>query len=108
MKRTTIILDNELAARLEREQRRQGSSASAVIREALESYLDSRRQPRRLSFANLGETGTGEPVGRNAEAILAAEYAKDIAHRNGIALRTDQQQAPELVSAGRGDSEEQS
>lgn len=108
MKRTTITIDDDLAVRLEREQRRQGNSASAVIREALEAYLNSRRQPRRLSFANLGATGTGEAVGRNAEAILADHYADDIARRNGIDLRTDQQQTPELVSAGRVNSEDHS
>jgi predicted transcriptional regulator len=101
MKRTTITIDDDLAARLEREQRRQGNTASGVIREALEAYLASGREPRRLGFAKLGKTETGEAVGRNAEAILAAEYATDIARRNGIALPIDQQQEPELASAGR-------
>lgn len=84
--RTTFFLDDELAARLEREKRRQGISASAVIREALHAYFNSSGQPRYLSFKNLGSSGTAEAVGRYAEAILAATYANDIVRRNGISL----------------------
>ena len=111
MKRTTIVLADELAARLDREQRRQGSSASAVIREALEAYLASGRHSKRLSFANLGKTESGEAVGSNAEAILAADYANDIARRNGITLPTDPpdpQLAPRVAIAGRVSAEDDS
>lgn len=84
MKRTTIVLDDGLAALLERERRRQGVSASAIIRTALDAYFVQHRHSAVHAIFNLGATGRGEAVGRNAEEILAAEYADLIQRESGL------------------------
>ena len=71
MKRTTIVLPDDLAALLERERRRRGVSAAAVVREALDSYFGERRRP--LAIAALGRSGETN-VARDAEEILAREW----------------------------------
>lgn len=43
MKRTTVFLDDDLKARLERVAQRQGVSFAAVVREALASYAAAPR-----------------------------------------------------------------
>jgi metal-responsive CopG/Arc/MetJ family transcriptional regulator len=74
MKRTTISLSDELAACLEREARRTGTSASDIARQALTAYLGlDATQPRHLPFAALGSSGI-EHTARDIEAILAAEW----------------------------------
>ncbi|MDP9362876.1 MAG: ribbon-helix-helix protein, CopG family [Chloroflexota bacterium] len=71
MKRTTIVLPDDLAALLERERRRRGVSAAAVVREALDTYFGERRRP--LAIAALGRSGE-TTVARDAEEILAREW----------------------------------
>jgi len=61
MKRTTVMLPEEVLVRLRHESRRRGSSVAEVVREAVERHL---AQPedgdgeRRLSFFAIGK---GEP-----------------------------------------------
>jgi hypothetical protein len=71
MKRTTIVLTDELAALLERERRRRGVSAAAVVRDALDAYFGGR--PKTLAIAALGRSGQRH-IARDAEAILAREW----------------------------------
>jgi hypothetical protein len=74
MRRTTIILDDDLAELLEHARRQRDVSTAAVVREALAAYL-TKGSPRgkRLPFAALGGSGRRETA-RNAEAILAREW----------------------------------
>jgi hypothetical protein len=74
MKRTTILLPEDLAALLELERRRRDVSAAEVIREALAAYLQgSEEQPARLPFIGIGRSGQRH-VARQAERILAREW----------------------------------
>lgn len=74
MKRTTISLPDDMAQALDREARRQGTSVSAVAREALAERLRLRAgQVRDLPFAALGRSGTRDTA-RRADEILDAEW----------------------------------
>ncbi|MBV8194080.1 MAG: ribbon-helix-helix protein, CopG family [Candidatus Dormibacteraeota bacterium] len=72
MKRTTLLLPEDLAAAVEAERERLNTSTTAVIRKAIESYLNTER-PVRLPFAALGRSGT-KTTARDAERILAREW----------------------------------
>lgn len=71
MKRTTVVLPDDLAALVERERQRQGVSAAALVRAALRAYVGEQRRP--LAIAALGRSGERN-VAREAEAILAREW----------------------------------
>ncbi len=74
MFRTTITLPKELAAILTREAKRRDSSVSAIVRDAVESFLGlTGTKPRRLPFAALGRSGHRHTA-RDAEKILAREW----------------------------------
>lgn len=74
MKRTTISLPDDMAQALDREARRQGTSVSAVAREALAERLRLRAgQVRDLPFAALGHSGTRDTA-RRADEILDEEW----------------------------------
>jgi Arc/MetJ-type ribon-helix-helix transcriptional regulator len=73
MKRVSITLPDDMAQALDREARRQGTSASAVVREALAMRLRlCGDQVRSLPFAALGRSGVRD-TGRRVDAILGAE-----------------------------------
>ena len=57
MKRTTISLPDDLAARVEREAKRRRVSVSQVTREALESRFGSPGRRRKLPFVVLERSG---------------------------------------------------
>lgn len=76
MKRTTISLPDDLAAALEREARRRRLPVSQVVREGLEEHLGRAGERRRISFAAVGRSGTGD-TSRNIDAILGAEWDRD-------------------------------
>lgn len=59
MKRTTIMLPDDVAARLRYEAQRRGESTAALVREAVERYLPPEGR-RTLSFFAIGE---GPPDG---------------------------------------------
>lgn len=74
MKRITLSLPDDMAQALELEARRQGTSVSAVAREALADRLHLRAgQVRDLPFAALGRSGTRDTA-RRADEILDAEW----------------------------------
>ncbi len=74
MRRTTVLLDDDLADLLEHARRRGDTSTAAVVREALTAYLTKGRQRRqRLAFVGLGASGHSDTA-RKAEAILAREW----------------------------------
>ncbi|HET9242428.1 MAG TPA: ribbon-helix-helix protein, CopG family [Gaiella sp.] len=78
MKRTTIMLPDETAARVAREARRRGVSVAAVVREAVEEHLPP-EQPRRLSFIGIVE-GDVDDATRVDEIVRDAILRK---HRDG-------------------------
>ena len=69
MKRTTVMLPDDMAARLRYEARRRGASTAQLVREAVDRYLPSTER-RTLSFFALGE---GEADG--SERV--DEYVRD-------------------------------
>ena len=80
MKRTTIVLPDDLAALLERERRRRGVSTAAIVREALDAYLAPPTRP--LPFVALGRSGY-QTTGRDVEEILAREWTEDLIKGHG-------------------------
>ena len=79
MKRTTIVLTDQLAVLLEREQRRRGVAASVVVRDALASYFGHRAEP--LSIVGLGRSGQTH-IASDAEALIAREWTYE--HLMGV------------------------
>ena len=82
MKRTTILLPDDLAALLERERRRRDVPVSAVVREALTQYLTDGphgEDAPRFSFIGAGHSGqTGAaPLSERVEEILTREWSGD-------------------------------
>jgi predicted transcriptional regulator len=76
MRRTTITLPDELGAVLMREARRRETSVSALVRDAIGSFLGlTDTKPRRLAFAAIGRSGRRHTA-RDAEKILAAEWGR--------------------------------
>ncbi len=57
MKRTTIMLPDELDARIRLEARRRGVSIADIAREAIEQHVPGPAQAGRLSFFAIGEGG---------------------------------------------------
>lgn len=77
MKRTTITLPDELATAIEREAGRLRLSVSEVTRRALAAHFGlAGDEPRRVSFAALGDSGYRHTA-RDLEEILADEWARD-------------------------------
>ncbi|MGH2354577.1 MAG: ribbon-helix-helix protein, CopG family [Chloroflexota bacterium] len=77
MKRTTVLLPDDLAALLDLERRRRDVSTAEVIRDALEVYLKGKGEDAKpFSFIGAGRSGRGD-VARNIEEILAREWGGD-------------------------------
>lgn len=55
MKRTTVMLPDDVDARLRREARRRGVPVAEVVREAVERHVPPPERGRRLSIFALGE-----------------------------------------------------
>lgn len=75
MRRTTILLEDDLADQLEYERRRRNQSTAAIVREALTEYLaGGKPRPRRLGFAKLGRSGYHD-TSEKFDEILAREWS---------------------------------
>jgi len=73
MRRTTVLLQDDLADQLDYERRRRNSSTSAIVREALTEYLaGGKSSAKRLPFVGLGRSGKRDTA-RKAETILTRE-----------------------------------
>jgi len=73
MRRTTVLLEDDLADQLDYERRRRNRSTAAIVREALTEYLaGGKSSGKRLPFVSLGASGKRNTA-RNAEAILTRE-----------------------------------
>ena len=83
MKRTTVLLPDELAALLDYERRRRDVPASAVVREALERYLtpgrSGARDDPRFAFFGAGRSGQeGRPgIAETIEEQLRRDWSGD-------------------------------
>jgi predicted transcriptional regulator len=78
MRRTTILLPDELADALKREARRRSLPASAIARDALSDYLGIGRagEQRELPFAAVGRSGQ-RTTAREMEELLEREWDQD-------------------------------
>jgi hypothetical protein len=76
MKRTTILLPDDLAYLLDRERRRRGVSTAAIVREAVAAYFNITAEPRHIPFAALGDSGLTD-IGENFEAYLEREWGSE-------------------------------
>ncbi len=73
MRRTTILLQDDLADQLDYERRRRNRSTAAIVREALTEYLaGGKSSAKSLPFVGLGRSGKRDTA-RKAETILARE-----------------------------------
>ena len=74
MRRTTILLEDDLADQLEYERRRRNQSTASIVREALTEYLaGGKPRQRRLGFAALGRSGRHD-TSEKIDEILAREW----------------------------------
>jgi hypothetical protein len=69
MKRTTIMLPEELEARLRHEARRRGVSIAQVVREAVERELPAPEAGRPLAFFAVGNGGPANASERVDEYV---------------------------------------
>lgn len=76
--RTTVTLPTGLARRLRTEARAHDRPVSAIVREALEAYLDGQPAPELPSFAGAGQSGISD-LSERVEELLADA----IRHRSG-------------------------
>jgi hypothetical protein len=75
MKRITLVISDDLYARIQQEHRRRDISAATVIREALEAYLDRSNQPREIPWAGVGRSGRSDIAAR-VEEILEQDWPR--------------------------------
>ncbi len=74
MIKTTVYLDEDTAAAVRRLAQATGRSQAEVIRSAIASAA-AEAEPRRFRSHGAGR-GSGEPVGREADAILRRELGR--------------------------------
>lgn len=111
MKRTTILLPDNLAYLVDRERRRRGVSAAAIVREAVAAHFNVSDQPRRLRIAALGRSEEGD-IGENAEKYLEELWGSEEFFEETMGrARTPEEKAaprhhaiwkPDIAEAGSG------
>jgi hypothetical protein len=69
MKRTTVMLDDDLEARLRHEARRRGVSLAQIVREAVERELPAPEPGSPLAFFAVGEGGPADASERVDEYV---------------------------------------
>lgn len=75
VKRTTIMLPDDVDARLRLEARRRGTSIADVAREAIERQLPPESEPGALAFLAIGEGGPAN-VSKRADEYVAKAIRK--------------------------------
>jgi hypothetical protein len=75
VKRTTIMLPDDVDARLRLEARRRGSSIADVVREAVERQLPPGPTEGELSFFSLGD-GSPRDASERVEELVAESVAR--------------------------------
>jgi hypothetical protein len=82
MKRTTIMLPDELATLVELERQRRDMSAAEVIRQALATYFEvDGTRPKPLPFIGIGASGCTDG---GIERILSEEWERDLRRDAGL------------------------
>jgi hypothetical protein len=78
VKRTTIMLPDELDARLRYLAARRGVSVAELVREAVEARYGQPSGPRTLSFAGVGRAAPGTPtdLARRHDELLGESLAR--------------------------------
>ncbi len=72
MKRTTVMLPDDVAARLRHEARRRGLSVAEVVREAVDRHVPPVRPGEPLSFFAIGEGGPPDASERVDDIVRAS------------------------------------
>ncbi|MGI8593950.1 MAG: CopG family transcriptional regulator [Solirubrobacteraceae bacterium] len=72
MKRTTVMLPDDVLAQLRHESRRRGSSVAEIVREAIERHMQAPGAGGSLSFFAVGEGGPGDASERVDEYVVDA------------------------------------
>jgi len=83
VKRTTIMLPDEVDARLRFEARRRGVSIAEVAREAIEAHLPEPTATGRLGFFAIGEGGPADASERVDELVGQAVARRRRARSSG-------------------------
>ncbi len=74
-KRTTILADADLLERLERHARRVGTTKTAIITAAVESYLAEHEERPTLAFVAIGRSGHGR-LSLDGRSIVRREVGR--------------------------------
>jgi hypothetical protein len=82
MKRTMIIVPDDVDAQLRFEASRRGVPIAEVAREALEAYLAPRAQPGRLSFFAVG-AGSPDDVSERVDEFVVRSVRRHRSRRPG-------------------------
>jgi predicted transcriptional regulator len=77
VKRTTIMLTDDLDARLRREAKRRGASIADVAREAIDRHVPARPADGRLGFFAIGDGSPADASERVEELVGEAVRARD-------------------------------
>jgi ribbon-helix-helix CopG family protein len=75
MKRTTVMLPDEVLARLRVESRRRGTSIAEIVREAVERHVQE-PEPGPLSFFAVGEGGPEDAAEHVDEYVRGAMHKR--------------------------------
>jgi hypothetical protein len=100
MKRTTVMLPDDLALLVDRERRRRDVSAATVIREAVAAYFAEPAAPKRYSFIGIASSGGGGASAADLEEILDREWADWIEWDSGLKPRKPSGAADDPTVAG--------
>jgi hypothetical protein len=85
MKRTTVMLCDEMAVLVENERKRRDVSTAEVVREALAVYVgvNGDEHVRRLTFIGIGVSGGDGRIAERLDEILAEEWPKHLMRKLG-------------------------
>jgi predicted transcriptional regulator len=72
MARTTISVDDALLLEAKQLAAQRGTTLTAVVQEALRSYLAANRAPRRLAWIGQGRSGRSDVSAHDEELLAAA------------------------------------
>lgn len=105
MKRMTVVIPDDLAIALEQERRRQDTSASGVVRMALEVFLVEPQREALVGMIGLFDTPENDLADR-AESILDSDWGSWIARDSGLSASYNEPEpvlaVPDGSSAGQG------
>lgn len=76
MKRTTVMLPDEVMERLRHEARRRGTPIAEIVRESVEEHMRDHGQGGPLSFFAVGEGGPADASERVDEYVAQAMHER--------------------------------